>query len=404
MPGPFRAAALVLASLAAAPMSGADQAARDLHDRILTIDTHIDIGPQYATDAFDPATWTQAQADLPKMRAGGLDAAFFIVYTPQARLDDAGFAAARQTAEDKYAAIRRMIDANPDVIALATTADQVEAIAASGRLVALIGLENAFPLGPRVDDVPMWADRGVRYVGLTHFGNNQFGGSSNPVPPLGDPADDPGLSELGHDLVTALNDHGIMVDISHVGRTTGLDAIAASRAPVIASHSGARAVFDHSRNLDDEQLRAIAAKGGVAQMVAYRSYIARVDPQTRAAQRALAERMNLHTAAGRRAATAEIYGSYITQLAEIYATNPDVTLKVLIDHVDHAVSVAGIDHVGLVSDFDGGGGVGGWNDASQSANVTHALLARGYTEDEIAKLWGGNVLRVMRAVEAAATR
>jgi membrane dipeptidase len=377
-------------------------AVRDLHDRTLTLDTHVDIGGGYATPKLDPGGFTNAQVDLPKMRAGGLDAGFFIVYTAQGRRDEAGYAAARQTAEDKYQAILRMVRAYPERIALATTADQVEEIAASGRLVALIGMENAFPLGLTLDDLPMWAERGVTYVSLTHFGHNQFGGSSNARLDFGDTPEEPGLTDLGRALVAALNDAGIMVDISHVGKRTGLEAMALSRAPVIASHSGARGVYDNPRNLDDEQLIAIRDNGGVAQMVAYRSYVAAVDPALEEASKALRERLGLTSGSAFGAASAETLAEYIAEIQVLRQTYEDVSLAQLIDHLDHAVAVAGIDHVGLSGDFDGGGGVQGWDNAAESPTVTAELVARGYSEEDIAKIWGGNVLRVMRDVESQA--
>jgi len=379
-----------------------EAAARALHDRLLTIDTHTDTGPGFATFALDPGRITRAQVDLPSMRIGGLDAAFFIVYTPQGVRDEAGYAAARQAAENKYRGIERMFRAYPGQIGHARTADDVEAIAASGRLVGLIGMENAYPLGESVADIPMWAARGVRYVSMTHFGHNQFGGSSNPNKANGDADVDPGLTDLGADLVKALNDAGVMVDISHVGRQTSLDAIAASRAPVIASHSGVAAVFDNPRNLDDELLRLVAESGGVAQMVAFRSYIGDVDPKAGAALTELRSRLGLNSSQGFRNASPAVLDEFALERARIRAEHPDVTLATFADHVDYAVKTVGIDHVGFSGDFDGGGGVQGWDGADESFNVTRELLKRGYSEADLAKLWGQNILRVMRAVEAAA--
>ncbi len=373
--------------------------ARAIHDRLLTIDTHIDTGPGFATPALDPGRMTRAQVDLPGMQIGGLDAGFFIVYTAQGALDADGYAAARQAAEDKFRGIERMVRAYPDQTALARTADDVERIATSGRLVALVGMENAYPLGESIDDVPMWAARGVRYLSMTHFGHNQFGGSSDPAARLGDAAEDPGLSDLGRALIPALNDAGIMVDLSHVGRRTGLEALALSRVPVIASHSGARAVFDHPRNLDDEQLRAITDTGGVAQMVAFRSYLGKVDPAVTEEIAKVRERLGLNTPGGFRAASPATLDEFARERSRIRSEHPDVTLSAFADHVDHAVGVAGIDHVGLSGDFDGGGGVRGWDSAAETFNVTHELLSRGYSEDDLAKLWGRNILRVMRATE-----
>ena len=376
--------------------------ARAIHDRLLTIDTHIDTGPGFATAALDPGRMTRAQVDLPGMRIGGLDAGFFIVYTAQGALNAEGFVNARQAAEDKYRGIERMLRAYPDQIGFARTADEAETIAASGRLVALMGMENAYPLGESVADVPMWAARGIRYVSITHFGNNQFGASSNPVTSRGDSAEDQGLTALGRDLVEALNDAGMMVDISHVGRRTGLEALALSRAPVIASHSGARAVYDNPRNLDDEQLRALAAAGGVAQMVAFRSYLGNADPAATEALNKLRERLGLNGVGRFGTASPAVLDEFARERTRIRADHPDVTLAQFADHVDHAVAVAGIDHVGLSGDFDGGGGVQGWDSAAESFNVTRELLNRGYAEADLAKLWGANILRVMRAAEAMA--
>ena len=395
------AAALALAAPAfAQDMSEAEIAA--LHERVLTLDTHIDIGDGYATPALDPGGFTNAQADLPKMRIGGLDAGFFIVYVGQGDLDEDGYADAHARAEEKYQGIMRMVRAYPDQIGLATSADEVEEIAGSGRIVALIGIENSYPLGPSVEDVAMWAERGARYASLTHFGVNQFGGSSNPNLAAGDSPEDEGLTELGRDLVSELNAHGIMIDVSHVGKRTGLEAMELSSAPVIASHSGARAIYDHPRNMDDEQLAALAENGGVIQVVAFRGYVDDVNPALSEAQSELAEELGLDTAEGRREATDSEVAYYRARLNRLREEHGDVTLERFVDHIDHAVEIAGIDHVGIASDFDGGGGVAGWDDAAQTLNVTRELVRRGYTESDIEKIWSGNLLRVLRAVEQAA--
>ena len=375
-----------------------------LHDRMLIIDTHVDIGRHYATAEHDPGGFTSAQVDLPKMRIGGVDAAFFIVYTAQGPLTPEGFATANDAAEDKYARIMRMIRGYPDQVALATTADEVEEIAASGRRVALMGMENAYPLGLSLDELPLWRDRGVRYVSLTHFGNNQFGGSADPDVEGGESESDPGITELGRELVHALNENGIMIDVSHVGRETMMEATRLSRAPIIASHSGAAGVYDHTRNLDDEQLRAITDNGGVAQMIAFRSYVRPRVAEHEASIAALREDMGMVSRRDRSSASPEVRAQYIVAYLELREHFPDATVDDLADHIDHAVSVAGIDHVGIASDFDGGGGVQGWDNAAETMAVTRELVERGYSEEELYKLWGGNVLRVMRAVEDAARR
>lgn len=336
--------------------------AREIHGRIITVDTHVDIPNNYATDEVDPGERGRFQVDLPKMREGGLDAAFFIVYQAQGERTDEGRELARRIAQTKFDAIRRMTyEMYPDQIELAYSADDVERIHAEGKLVALIGVENAFGLGNDLSTWDRYHELGARYVSLTHNGHNDFGDAAVERPQLGD--DGPewgGLSPLGREAVERLNELGIMVDVSHAGRETTMQIVEHSRAPVIASHSSMRAVTDHPRNLDDEQLRAIAARGGVAQTTALGAFVRRP------------------------------------------GNEGDATLEEYIDHVDHAVSVVGIDHVGISSDFDGGGGVVGWQDASETLNVTLELVRRGYSEEEIRKLWGGNLLRVLREVERVA--
>ena len=378
-----------------------EEAAWALHSQLLTIDTHIDLSRGYASHQHDPGRFTAAQNDLPKMRAGGLDAAFLILYTGQGALDDAGFAAARANAEDDFQRIQRMIRAYPDQVGLARSADEVEALHAKGRIAALLGMENAYPLGRSVQDVAMWAARGVRYVGITHMGHNQFAGSSNPNAERGDAAEDPGLSELGRQLVDALNDHGVLVDVSHVGKRSMLEATRRSRAPVIASHSGASGVYRNLRNLDDEQLDAIRDNGGVAQMVAFRAYVAEPDPALTAGIAALRA---LYIGKGWEAASDADLSAYSGGVAALRAKYPDVTLAQFVDHIDYAVKRIGIEHVGIASDFDGGGGVRGWDNAAETPNVTRELMARCYSEAQIRALWGGNLLRVMRAAESATRR
>lgn len=397
--------AVAVAGSAFAQVPLTDTSVMSIHDDILTLDTHIDIGAGYGTPALDPSVLNRAQVNLPAMLSGGLDAGFFIVYTPQGDLTEEGHAAAVDAAEEKYRGILRMLRANKGTIRLATTSDEVEALNEKGMLAALIGIENSSPLGNTPEEiresVAMWDERGARYASITHFGHNQFGGSSNPSLKRGD-GEDPGLSDLGRVLVEALNDHGIMVDISHVGPKTAADAMALSRAPLIASHSTVYKVYANARGLSDEQLAAIRDDGGVAHITAYRSYLAAIDPEITDAIEKLREEMELTTSADRRAASPEKLTEYTREIARIRTEFEDVTLEQFLDHVDHAVEVAGIDHVGLSGDFDGGGGVEGWDGAADSPNVTAALLKRGYSKEDLAKMWGGNLLRVMRDVQAEA--
>ena len=374
-----------------------------VHEKVITLDTHVDIPLVYMTAEMDPGTDTDAQVDLGKMEVGGLDAAFFIVYTPQTKIQDAKYADASKIAETRYAAIAKLTAKYASRIELARTADDVRRIHKSGKRAALIGMENAFPLGASVDDVPMWAERGVRYMGITHMGHNQFGDSSNPKTQWGETKSmHGGLSPLGRDLVVALNKAGIMVDVSHAGKSTMMQATALSNVPVIASHSGASGVADNLRNLDDEQLRALAANGGVAQMVAFGYYVKPLTPAQEKAKMDLRIQMGLETDEKLYAMDGDTKDKYFAALKPVMDSVSLATIADYANHIDHAVKIAGINHVGIASDFDGGGGVIGWSDATETLNVTKELVTRGYSQSDIEKIWSDNLLRVLQAVEDGA--
>ncbi len=402
--------------------------ARSIHERVITLDTHVDIPNSYATPAADPGVRGTAQVDLVKMKEGGLDGAFFIVYVGQGPRTPEGNEAARNSAFNKFAAIHRMAEhMYPDRVGLAYRADDVARIARSGKLVAAIGIENGYVIGNDLSLIKVYHDLGARYMTLTHNGHNDIGDSNTPSTPEHD-----GLSAFGERVVREMNRVGIMVDISHVGKQTMLEATRLSRAPVIASHSSTAAYANHSRNMDDEQLLALKQSGGVMQTVAFRGYV-RVPPPERApAITALRLEFGLPAAggggggggggrgagaagggggaSGGRGDTAldslgsERRAEYDRLMTEIDARwpVPRPTVRDFVDHIDHAVQLIGIDHVGISSDFDGGGGVDGWNDASETFNVTLELVRRGYSEAEIAKLWSGNLVRVWRAAERVA--
>ena len=377
------------------------QSVTTIHHQTLTLDTHIDIPLTYISE-INPSEETDLQVDLPKLQAGSLDSGFWIVYTPQGDLTDAGYAQGYEIAEIRNRAIQNLVTRHHENFALAKTAQDVRKIVESGKYAVLIGMENAYPLGESVESIPMWTARGVRYMGITHFGHNQFGDSSNLNFTRDDGPKWNGLSPLGKDLVRALNDNGIMVDVSHAGKETMMQAADLSRTPVIASHSGVIGVADSARNLDDEQLRKIAEVDGVAQIVAFDNYVKPYTDSQIAFRDSLREEMDLQTWPQRRDAPAAIKAEYEKRLLDMWAIEPRASVADFVDHIDHAVKVAGIDHVGIASDFDGGGGVDGWEDASQTPNVTAELVKRGYNEAEIAKIWGGNLLRVMDAAQAAA--
>ena len=411
-------ALLLVAPQASAPKESEAELlarARRIHYDALTLDTHKDIratlarSPE-AQDAAerererrrdDPTLWGPNQVDFPKMRAGGLDVAFYIVYVGQGALDEEGFARARAQALAKFDAIERMVERYPGHIGLARSAADVERITSEGRLVACIGIENGYAMGEDLGAIAEFHARGARYMSITHNRHSQLGDSNTPEEPLHG-----GLSELGRRAIEEMNRVGIMVDVSHASKTTTLQTIAHSKAPVIASHSSVDAVFEHGRNLSDDELRAIKANGGVVQCVAFRAYV-KDDGGRRDFIASVRDELGLPAQRGSRAApddpeTRAKMRELRERVEAFDALREPASVKDFVDHIDHAVKIAGIDHVGISSDFDGGGGVDGWNDASETPNVTIELVRRGYTAEQIGKLWSGNTLRVWRAVEAVA--
>ena len=396
--------------------------ARAIHDRVVTIDTHADINTGNFTETVNYTMNLDTQVNLVKMAAGGLDVAWFIVYTGQSTLDEAGYAAAYANAIDKFDAIHRLAeDIAPDEIGIAYTSDDVKRLSGEGKQVAMIGIENAYPVGLDLANIKDFHDRGGRYMSLAHNGHSQFADSNT-----GENAQDyihGGLSELGREALAEMNKWGIIIDVSHPSKDAIMQMLALTRAPLIASHSSARALTNHTRNLDDEMLLAIKDNGGVVQTVAFGSYIN--------------EARRVHLEQGRQALTESIASaleidilapSGIAQLgdaargayeasieevtaqvrarvgAEVNATAPPATVADFVDHIDYMVGFIGEDHVGISSDFDGGGGIEGWNDASETFNVTLELVRRGYTEQQIEKMWSGNLLRVLDEVQAVAAR
>jgi membrane dipeptidase len=406
---PYFTGALLLLALLAQPGPAAAQAdldarARAIHQRVLTLDTHVDIPFNYATPEVNPCAPNRFQVDIPKMEAGGLDAAFFIVYVGQTERTPANYERAKRDAMTKFDAIHRMTsELCPDRIELAHSADDVERIWRSGKRVAAIGIENGFVIGRDISLLARYHALGARYMTLAHNGHNDIADSAQPRPQFGDrAAEHGGLSEFGEQVVAEMNRLGIMVDISHVSKDAMLHAVRVSRAPVIASHSSTTALAPVPRNMDDEQLRALAANGGVMQTVALGSFVRAPNAQRQRALTALREEFGITGGGGISLLEGERRAEWDRRLAAIEDRWPSPNVSDFVDHIDHAVRLIGIDHVGISSDFDGGGGVTGWMDASETLNVTKELVRRGYSEEDIAKLWSGNLLRVWRDVERVA--
>ncbi|MCP4977758.1 MAG: membrane dipeptidase [Maribacter sp.] len=396
-----------------------DALVQEIHEKVITIDTHDDINVKNFTASKNYTQRLTTQVNIPKMKEGGLDVAWLIVYTGQDSLNTVGYEKAKANAMAKFDAIHRLCEElAPDQIELALTSDDVRRINNTGKKVAMIGVENAYPLGEDLSNFEKYHKLGARYISLSHNGHSQFC-DSNTGEADGDWLHN-GLSELGKEAVKEMNRLGIMIDISHPSKESMIQMIQLSKAPIIASHSSARALCNHSRNLDDDQLIMLKKNGGVVQTVAFTSYVNTEKNDKRSAYMKgiyaqVADSLGIDwyersqfqsLSDAQKEAFIESYPKVMNIGKEIVKSRKEapegVNVADFVNHIDYMVDLIGIDHVGISSDFDGGGGIEGWSDASETMNVTAELVKRGYTEAEIEKLWGGNLLRVLDEVQAVA--
>ena len=395
--------------------------AKKIHERVITIDTHNDINVNNFTHDHNYTQDLDTQVNLPKMDKGDLDVSWLIVYTGQGNLDDEAYKKAYENAISKFEAIHRLTEQiAPDKIGLATTSKEVRKLVKQGKKVAMIGVENGYPIGTDIKNVEKFYDMGARYMSLAHNGHSQLS-DSNTGEADGEWLNN-GLSDLGKEVIKEMNRLGIMIDVSHPSKEAIKQMFELSEAPLIASHSSARALCDHSRNLDDELLALFDKHGGVIQTVAFSSYV-----NTEKHEAFNAAKTKVYEAKAKELGFEILSWGEVRELEEdereayianykklvadaenevdtIKETISPVDVSDFVDHIDYLVEKVGIDQVGISSDFDGGGGIDGWNDASESFNVTLELVKRGYTEKEIAKLWGENLLRVLDEVEAVAKK
>ncbi|MAH30132.1 MAG: hypothetical protein CL959_05585 [Euryarchaeota archaeon] len=376
--------------------------ALELHYRILTLDSHADTPLRLIEPGFDLAERhdpheTGSKLDYPRMIEGGLDAVFLAAFVAQGIRDDDGHTRARELALQMLEAVWASAEKNSDIVGIALNPGDAAVLEAEGKRAIYLSIENGYPIGNDLKNVGLFYNKGVRYVTLVHSTNNDLADSATDS---GGP-EHGGISPLGASVIEEMNRLGIMVDVSHGSDDTFYDAIELSKAPIIATHSNARGVTDHPRNMSDDMLRLIAKNGGVVQLTMLSDYL-RDAPQNRerdsalASLRAALQPSNEMTENERKAAR--------DKLREIRAQYPDplATVQNAVDHIDHIVSIAGIDHVGIGCDFDGGGGIDGVFDASEVMNITVELVRRGYSEQDIEKIWSGNLLRVFAEVQAVA--
>jgi membrane dipeptidase len=326
------------------------------------------------------------------MRQGGLDAVFFAVFTSQGPRTVEGNAKAKAKSEMIFDSIDAAVYRNRTISGIATNPDEAYKLSKEGKSVVFIGVENGYPIGNDLSNVKHFYDRGARYITLCHTKNNDICTSST------DTANTTGLSVFGRQVVAEMNRLGMMIDVSHISDQSFYDVIQLSKVPVIASHSCARALCDNPRNLSDDMLKALAGNNGVIQMCILSDYVKKPlpNPDRDSARQAVRKKYNNFQdlkADQWEAASADWHAvddKFPQQLANV----SDV-----VDHIDHLVKIAGINHVGIGTDFDGGGGVEGCKDVSEMGNITLELVKRGYSKKEINKIWGGNLMRVMKDVD-----
>jgi membrane dipeptidase len=386
--------ALVLSQ--SAPGDEVSPRARQLHDRAIVVDTHDDTTQRLVFDkGFDIAARNRnGNIDIPRMKEGGLDALFFSIWVPS---DVTGPPAVKRALE-QIDAVREAARLHPGELALATSAADVRRAAAAHKIAALMGMEGGHMIDDDIRLLRDYAALGVRYMTLTHFKNNNWADSSTDKPAHN------GLTDFGKDVVREMNRLGMMVDISHVADKTFYDALAVTTAPVIASHSSCRAIANHPRNMTDDMLRALAKNGGVVMINYHAAFLSeefRVASEKRSGT-VVASMDAMSKKCGGNEACTTLESDRIDHEAMVKGELPKVTWDKIVEHIDHAVKVAGADHVGLGSDFDGATMPLGMEDASKLPKITEALLRKGYSEPDVEKILGGNILRVMEQVERAA--
>lgn len=371
--------------------------------KLIRLDTHLDTPANLARPGWDilqrhSMDTDLTEVDVPRMKAGGLDGGFWAIYTPQGPLTPEGKMAARDAALLRAAEIREMVAAHPDTFELAFEAEDAARIAAKGKIIVFQSIENSYPLGDDVTLLRGFHALGVRLVGPVHFKVNQFGDSATDKPYWN------GLSPAGKELAALANDLGMVLDASHAADSVFDDLIALSRAPIMCSHSGCRAIHDHPRNLDDARIKTLAAKGGTIQINSYNDYLVTVAPDPARAKAAGALYAKLENLSGMTPdAAAAAVREAVAGIKALDAKYPQAkaTFEDYMKHVTHALDLVGPDHVGVGCDWDGGGGVIGMEDVASIPKITERLVKLGYSEAQLANFWGGNALRVLKAAHDA---
>nr|WP_070960007.1 membrane dipeptidase [Hyphomonas sp. Mor2] len=373
------------------------------HDSIAVFDSHLDTPALFHTEDYlftERGSWEEdgTHVDLPRMNEGGLDGGFWVIFTRQGPLDEASYAAARTHGLMRQTAIREFAAKYNQDVALAFSAEDAERIVGEGRKVVFQSMENSYPLGLDVSLLEHFYIGGLRMIAPVHFANNQFADSATDINQIYD-----GLSPLGEDLVREANRLGLVLDGSHASDATVRDMIALSTTPIILSHTGAKAIYDHPRNIDDALLLELAAAGGVIQMNIFSGYLEALMPSPE--RQAALDVFNQTYGASPAGLEDEALAAWFAARQELDRDfpRPRSTYEKFMEHTFHVLDLIGPDHVGISGDWDGGGGVDGMSDVSMLQKITRDLLAAGYTHEDVANIWGGNMLRLVRAADEART-
>jgi membrane dipeptidase len=368
--------------------------ANKIHASVLTVDTHCDTPMEFTRSDFDLGVKHEdGCVDFPRMKEGGLNAEFFAVFTGQGPRNDSSFSKVHKKALEIFNAIHKNVEKNSTLAELAYTSDDAYRIKKSGKIAAFIGVENGYPIGKDISRVKQYYDLGARYITLSHSRNNDICDSS--TDPEG--AESNGLSPFGEEVVKEMNRLGMMVDVSHISDKSFYDVIKLSKAPVFASHSSCRALCENPRNIDDNMLLALKKNGGVIQICILSIYLKTPEPNPELEAKLKELRGKYGDSSGLSDSIRRQMRSEYRALQKKYEKL--ATVKDAVDHIDHVVQVIGIDHVGIGTDFDGGGGIEGCKTAADMKNITIELVRRGYSKADIEKIWGGNVMRVLHEAE-----
>jgi len=380
------------------PDSKFEKKVQRIHNKCLIVDTHCDTPMLMVKPGFNVRDEHEApkyRVDFPRMKKGGLDAMFFAVFTGQKPRTEENYKKTYDLANQMLDSIHSALKHNSDLATLALKAEDLAKIEKTGKRAIYIGMENGFPLAKDLSRVEEFYKRGVRYITLCHSYHNDICDSSSD----GKPAEHNGVSEFGKQVIAEMNRLGMMIDVSHASDKTFYDVIKLSKAPIIASHSSVRAVAQHNRNMTDEMIKKLAEKGGVIQICLLDEYVK--NPDTTTVNYKRIKQIRKIYASGMEKMTEAEKEKLFAEWDELKAwKEKDLPcVKDLVDHIDHVKKLVGVDYVGIGSDFDGGGGLVDCADVSQFPNITKELIRRGYTEAEIRKIWGRNLLRVFREVE-----